>query len=99
MDLRAEVAKAVEQYNRYHSPEAVARILRVSDGEFELEFSGPFCQSCGIHDYFEDMIYELESVSGIKVNVENAMKAEGGSYRVKYSVGSSYLGNRGGTKM
>jgi len=89
MDLRAEVAKAVEQYNRYHTPEALARILRVSDSEFELEFSGPFCQSCGIQDYFEDMIYELESVSDIKASVENAMKAEGNSYRVKYSVCSN----------
>ena len=39
--------------------------------------------------YFEDMIYELESVSGIKASVEDTTEAEGRSYGVKYSVGSS----------
>ncbi len=88
-DLRPAVVRAVEEYNRYRSPEAVARILHVGEESFELEFSGPFCQSCGVQDYFEDMVYELENLSGIRARLVSVRENENGTYRARYSIGLS----------
>ena len=61
--IREAVEKAVENYNRYRSPEAAARILEVRGDSVLVEFSGSFCYTCGVYDWLEDLIYELREVS------------------------------------
>ncbi len=58
------VSEAVELYNRYRSPEAVARVLRVDEerGLVEVEFSGTFCMWCGVLDWVEDLAYVLRQL-------------------------------------
>uniref|UniRef100_A0A7J2TIS8 N-acetyltransferase domain-containing protein n=1 Tax=Archaeoglobus fulgidus TaxID=2234 RepID=A0A7J2TIS8_ARCFL len=53
--------EAVEKFNRYRSPEAKAKILEISDEKAVVEISGPFCVSCGIFDYFEDIAVEANA--------------------------------------
>lgn len=55
MILTQTLERAVEEYNRYHSPEAHAELLSAEGATFQVVFSGPFCRTCGVYDYFEDL--------------------------------------------
>ena len=35
----------------------------------EVEFSGPYCRTCGYYDYFEDFVIEAED-QGIKLEID-----------------------------
>ena len=59
-ELEELIRKAILLYNRYRSPEAVAKLISVSTENITLSFSGSFCYSCGIIDYVEDFIHELK---------------------------------------
>jgi len=81
------VLRAIEVYNRYRSPEATAKLVGVEKDGFIIEFEGPFCQSCGVRDYFEDFIHELETVSrAFRVEVKETEPAGPQSFRVRYGV-------------
>ncbi|MDW7989561.1 MAG: N-acetyltransferase [Archaeoglobaceae archaeon] len=47
--------EAVDKFNKYRSPEAKAEIVEISDENAVVKISGPFCVSCGVFDYFEDL--------------------------------------------
>ncbi|MEM0328899.1 MAG: hypothetical protein QXU12_04820 [Nitrososphaerota archaeon] len=51
--------RAVEEYNKFRSPEAVVRIIELRDDGFVAEFSGSFCLTCGVYDWLEDLRYEI----------------------------------------
>ncbi len=53
--------EAIERFNKYRSPEANAKILEIDDKKALVEISGPFCTSCGIFDYFEDIATEANA--------------------------------------
>jgi len=79
------VLRAIEVYNRYRSPEAIAKLVGVEKDGFIIEFEGPFCQSCGVNDYFEDFIHELEDISkSFRVEVKETESAGPQSFRVRY---------------
>jgi hypothetical protein len=40
------------EYNRFRSPEVTAKLIHFKDRKLILEFEGPFCNTCGFHDYF-----------------------------------------------
>jgi len=80
MKSRRQVEAAVEEFNRYRSPEAVAKIVEVNENQVTIEFSGPFCVSCGVEDYFDDLRIELEKNIGEKImitKIEGGAEAEG----------------------
>lgn len=52
--------EAVEKFNRYRFPEAKAEILEIDDIAV-VKITGPFCVSCGIFDYFEDIAFEANA--------------------------------------
>jgi len=85
--LKDLVLRAIEVYNRYRSPEATAKLVEVEKDGFIIEFEGTFCQSCGAQDYFEDFIYELETINK-KFRVELAETKPTGpqSFRVRYRI-------------
>ena len=80
-----DLQRAVLEYNRYRSPEAVAKITYVSGDGFEVEFKGAFCQSCGVQDYFEDLIYELERLAKVTAEVSDITRVDEDTYRVRFS--------------
>lgn len=53
--------KAIEEYNRYRAPEAVANILNIKNNKAVVIFSGSFCETCGVYDWIEDLRYELKN--------------------------------------
>jgi hypothetical protein len=59
-ELEELVRRTIILYNRYRSPEAVAKLVRASPEAVTIEFSGSFCYSCGVLDYIEDFIYEFK---------------------------------------
>ncbi len=54
------VLKAVERYNRYRAPEAIAEIIDYKGGDLIIRFKGSFCFTCGVNDWIEDLKYVLE---------------------------------------
>jgi len=64
LDLKRVVLKAVEEYNRFRSPEAKAKLIKIREKEIILDFEGSFCRTCGVYDYFEDFVYELKENNG-----------------------------------
>ena len=79
--------RTIEVYNRYRSPEATAKLVGMKKDGFIIEFKGAFCQSCGLNEYFEDFIHELEDISkAFRVEVRRTEPAGPQSFRVKYSV-------------
>lgn len=62
------VRRAIEVFNKYHSPEATARIIGIEDEFVEVEFSGPFCRTCGYYDYFEDLVSEADEL-GLRMEI------------------------------
>lgn len=51
--------QALQKFNELRAPEAVATFLKFEDGIALVRFSGPFCVSCGVYDYFEDPIQDV----------------------------------------
>ncbi len=54
------IEKAIEEFNKYRSPEAEARLISVGKKSFKIEFTGSFCKTCGFHDYFDDFRITLK---------------------------------------
>ena len=53
------VKKAVEEFNKYRSPEAKANLISIGKS-LRIEFTGVFCKTWGFYDYFEDFRLILE---------------------------------------
>ncbi len=67
-DWKRLVDKGIEEYNRYRSPEAIARLKKISSDKFTVEFIGTYCHTCGFYDYFEDLLYILDDL-GLKTKI------------------------------
>jgi len=90
-DLSKLVLRTVEVYNRYRSPEATAKLLKLEKNGFTIEFEGSFCQSCGVQDYFEDFIYELKSLSSaVEVEIREIEQSSPQSFKVQYIVKGNF---------
>ncbi len=74
------------EYNKFRSPEVTAKFLRFHGEKLEIEFEGPFCNTCGFHDYFEDFIYEMKRLKNIELNVDNIKESDFQKFIVIYSV-------------
>lgn len=60
-ELIDRIFSSISYYNRMRSPEATARLIEFDEisGLFKVEFSGPFCLSCGLRDWLEDLVFVL----------------------------------------
>ena len=63
MELEELIRKTVLLYNRYRSPEAVAKIVLVTPEYVTIAFTGSFCYSCGVMDYWEDFVHEFKMLT------------------------------------
>jgi len=94
-DLSKLVLRTIEVYNRYRSPEATAKLVKLEKDGFTIEFEGSFCQSCGVQDYFEDFVYELEGLSSaVEVVIGEIEQASLQSFKVKYIVKGDFSGGK-----
>ena len=77
----------MEVYNRYRSPEATAKLLKLEEDGFAIEFEGSFCQSCGVQDYFEDFVYELKGLNNnVEAEIQEIEQTSPRSFKVHFVV-------------
>jgi len=85
--LKNLVLRTIEVYNRYRSPETTAKLIAVEKDGFIIDFEGSFCTSCGVTDYFEDFIYELETINKtFKLELAETKPTGPQSFRVRYRI-------------
>jgi hypothetical protein len=81
------VSRAIIVYNKYRSPEATAKLDGAEKDGFIIEFEGSFCKSCGVIEYFEDFIYDLEDITGsLRAEIKAVEPVGSQSFRVQYVV-------------
>jgi len=80
------VKKAVEEYNKYRAPEAIANILNIENDRVVVIFQGSFCETCGVYDWVEDLKYELENfnVDADIISVKEGKNQRIAVFRLKY---------------
>jgi len=89
------ILRAIEVYNRYRSPEATAKLLKFEEDGFTIEFEGPFCQSCGVQDYFEDFIYELKGLNNnVEAEIREIEQTSPQNFKVRYMVKEGFLSGK-----
>ena len=87
------VSRAITVYNKYRSPEATAKLVGTEKDGFIIEFEGPFCKSCGVTEYFEDFIYDLEDINGsLRAEIKAVEPVGPRTFRVQYVVMNDFVG-------
>ncbi|MEW6328687.1 MAG: hypothetical protein AB1468_01075 [Candidatus Micrarchaeota archaeon] len=71
------------EYNKMRDPEATASLVRLKNRKALVRFSGPFCASCGITDYFDDFVIEAGK-QGLKLVIKKIRQTGGESYSVEF---------------
>ncbi len=74
-ELKEVAERALEDYNRIRAPEAVAKLVKIKDNLLYIEFSGSYCETCGLYDWIEDFKYVLEDI-GVKAEIINVIEPE-----------------------
>ena len=93
LSLDELISRAIDAYNKYRSPEATAKLVEAKKDGFILEFEGPFCQSCGVNEYFEDFIYELEDINrSLRAEIKAIEPTGQQSFRVHYILNNDFSG-------
>ena len=92
-NLKILILRAIEVYNRYRSPMAIAKLVDMEKDGFIIKFEGAFCLGCGVRDYFEDFIYEFKNLNeNFRVKIKETEQFGPQSYRVHYVVEGSFSG-------
>jgi len=87
------VSRAITVYNKYRSPEATTKLIGAEKDGFIIEFEGSFCKSCGVIEYFEDFIYDLEDITGsLRAEIKAVEPVGPQSFRVQYVVMDDFVG-------
>lgn len=87
-ELPETIHQAIASFNRYRSPEAVVEFIHFSNNELTVRFSGSFCHTCGVYDYFEDLIFELNPEAPIGLAVIDFQQEAEMSFLVRYQLTS-----------
>jgi hypothetical protein len=75
LELARRVREAVEEYNKYRAPEAVARIISFDGEKLVVRIEGSFCETCGINDWVEDLAFLLQD-HGLDAELEGIIEPE-----------------------
>jgi hypothetical protein len=86
-ELEETVRKAVARYNRFRSPEAIAKLVRVSPESVTIAFSGAFCNSCGVLGYIEGFIHDFKTLSSrVELKIDKTRQASPRGFEVDYKI-------------
>lgn len=80
------IRRAISRFNQLRIPEAHAEFISFDRNELYVRFTGAFCQTCGVLDYFEDLIFELDSAAPLDLSVIDFEQEEEASFKVRYRV-------------
>ena len=85
INLEELILTACENFNKYRNPEATAELVKIDKRSFIIDFNGSFCLSCGVRDYFEDLIFEIKDVNNkLRVEIKSSNQVGHQRYRVHY---------------
>jgi superoxide reductase len=73
------VHQTIDEYNRYHAPEATVQLSNYDKHYYCVQFTGSFCYTCGFYDYFDDFKYLLED-HGIITVIDQVTETVSGAY-------------------
>ena len=76
--INVKIKKAVDEFNRYKSKEANARLIYANKDILKMMFKGSFCHTCGFYDYFDDLKILLEN-NGLLSNILNIKEIDEGA--------------------
>jgi len=79
------ISKTIKSYNRIRSPEATASLVKVKNNKLLINFNGPFCETCGVDDYFEDFVIEAED-NNLKLKIKDIQQKEDENYLVEFTL-------------
>ena len=86
-ELEELIRKTIMLYNRYRSPEAVAKVVTVAIDRVTITFSGSFCYSCGVMDYLEDFIHEFKILTDkAELKIDRTRQTSPRSFEADYKV-------------
>jgi hypothetical protein len=72
--------------------EATAKLVNVTLERVTIAFSGSFCYSCGVLDYFEDFIYEFKTLTdSVELKIEKTRQTSRRSFEVRYKIKSKII--------
>ena len=87
LELEVAVRKAVARYNRFRSPEVIARVIRITPTNFTIAISGAFCASCGVLGYIEGFINDFKSfTSKAELKIDKTREASPRRLEVNYRI-------------
>lgn len=65
--------KAIRIYNKYRGKEARARLVEQQGDLVKVEVKGSFCETCGLYDWLEDLVYVAKDV-GLEMELVDAQE-------------------------
>ena len=69
-DLEAVVKRAIQFYNRTHSPNATAKLISLTPPLLTIQFSGAFCTGCGTQDITDAFADQYKTLSNNKTQLK-----------------------------
>lgn len=81
------IARAFAKFNKWHGSEAVAELVKLEGPSIVVGLSGPFCRTCGLYDYFDDLKLELEKVLDKQLDITQVDGGGEERYLITYRVG------------
>ena len=86
-EIEEAVRKTVARYNRFRSPEAIAKPVKVLPGNVTIAFTGAFCTGCGVLGYVEGFVHDFEALnSKVKLKIGKTREISTRSIEVDYEV-------------
>jgi len=92
--IKGYVFQAFTEFNKWHEPEAVAELVKLEGPAIVVELSGPFCRTCGLYDYFDDLKFELEKVLGKSLEIAQVNSGGDERYVIIFKIGGAYGGGQ-----
>lgn len=78
MDMEGTLREVIAHYNEFRSPEAHAELLSLEGATFRVSFTGYFCRTCGVYDYFEDLQEKLRD-RGLETRIAEIQETPDGA--------------------
>ncbi|MCW4045059.1 MAG: hypothetical protein NWE94_06030 [Candidatus Bathyarchaeota archaeon] len=86
-ELEETLRRAIARYNRFRSPEAIAKLVRVSPDSVTIAFSGAFCSSCSVIGYVEAFIHDFETLTDkVKLKIDKTRQMSPRSIEADYKI-------------
>jgi len=86
-ELEETIRKTIARYNRFRSPEAIAKLVRISPESITIAFSGAFCSSCSVLGYIEGFIHDFKTLnSKVELKIDKTRQTSPRSLEVDYKI-------------